>query len=53
MAKVIFSLTDELLKLIDAHCVKFKYNRSEFIRHAVREVFKKENDNTIKSKTTN
>ena len=50
MAKIIVSLSEELLEEIDAYCKKFKYNRSEFVRHAVREVLKKIYDNTIENK---
>ena len=50
MAKVIVSLSEELLKDIDAYCEKFKYNRSEFIRRAIRSVLYKIYDNTIEDK---
>lgn len=51
MAKVIISLSDKLLKMIDDYCEKYEYNRSEFIRHSVREVLK-QHDNTNGSKKT-
>jgi metal-responsive CopG/Arc/MetJ family transcriptional regulator len=50
MAKIIVSLSEELLKEIDAYCRNFKYNRSEFVRHTVREVLKNIHDNTIEDK---
>ncbi len=54
MAKIIVSLSDELLKTVDKYCMKFKYNRSEFVRHSMREVLKKESyDNSNKSKKVN
>lgn len=54
MAKIIVSLPDKLLELVDEHCEQFKYNRSEFVRYAMRKVLKKEKyDNTSKNKKTN
>lgn len=53
------SLSEELLEAVDKYCKDYKYNRSEFIRHAVRYLFKhefvkvKEDDNTIENKTAN
>lgn len=38
MAKIIISLPDDLLSKVDAYCVDNEYNRSEFIRHAMRAV---------------
>jgi metal-responsive CopG/Arc/MetJ family transcriptional regulator len=42
MAKMIISLSDELLEATDSYCKKFRYNRSEFVRHAIREIIKYE-----------
>jgi len=53
MAKVIVSLSDKLLEVIDNYCVEFKYNRSEFVRYAVREILRRNNyDDTKKNKET-
>lgn len=38
MAKVIISLPDELLNKVDQYCGDFKYNRSEFVRFALRAI---------------
>lgn len=40
MPKVIISIPDPLLKVVDLYCEQYKYNRSEFFRHAVRMVLK-------------
>lgn len=54
MSKIIVSLSEGLLKTVDKHCKKFKYNRSEFVRHCMREVLKREKyDNTIENKKAN
>ena len=37
MSKIIVSLSEDLLKVVDSHCDKFKYSRSEFVRHAIRQ----------------
>jgi metal-responsive CopG/Arc/MetJ family transcriptional regulator len=45
MAKrIIISLPPELLVELDAYCKKHNYNRSECIRHAVRELIEKQVD---------
>ncbi len=41
MAKVIISLPDELLNKVDQYCQDFKYNRSEFVRFALRAIVDK------------
>jgi metal-responsive CopG/Arc/MetJ family transcriptional regulator len=41
MAKIIISLPEELLIKVDAYCRVNEYNRSEFIRYAMREVLLK------------
>lgn len=38
MAKIIISLPDELLNKVDLFCVDNDYNRSEFIRYALRKL---------------
>ena len=48
MAKVIISITEELLKDVDNHCVVYRYNRSEFVRYALRNVL---NDRFEKAET--
>lgn len=55
MAKIIVSLSDELLKIIDSYCQEYKYNRSELVRQALRELLKREtkNDNTNKDIKSN
>ena len=42
MSKIIFSLPDELLDKVDVFCIDNDYNRSEFIRFALRSLIKKE-----------
>lgn len=48
MPKVIISLSEPLLNVVDKYCEQYKYNRSEFFRHAVRMVIKEveKDDNT-------
>jgi len=41
MAKVIISLPTELLKSVDIYCGDHKYNRSEFVRFALRAIVDK------------
>lgn len=36
MAKVIVSISDELLTDVDNYCVVYRYNRSELVRYALR-----------------
>jgi metal-responsive CopG/Arc/MetJ family transcriptional regulator len=40
MPKVIISISEPLLTVVDKYCDQYKYNRSEFFRHAVRMVMK-------------
>jgi metal-responsive CopG/Arc/MetJ family transcriptional regulator len=47
MAKVIISLPDELLEKVDRYCDDFEYNRSEFVRFALRAIV----DNKTNKKT--
>lgn len=42
MAKIIISLPDKLLQKVDAYSREHKYNRSEFIRFALRKIVDKE-----------
>lgn len=42
MARIIISLPKELLTEMDKHCKEHQYNRSEFIRHAVRSLMGEE-----------
>ena len=42
MARIIISLPKELLTELDKHCKEHQYNRSEFIRHAVRTLMSEE-----------
>jgi len=46
MAKVIISLPDELLEKVDRYCDDFEYNRSEFVRFALRAIVDKTNKKT-------
>jgi metal-responsive CopG/Arc/MetJ family transcriptional regulator len=41
MAKIIISLPDELLEKVDLYCTENDYNRSEFIRFALRKLIKR------------
>jgi len=43
MAKVIFSLPEELLEKVDEYCRTHNYNRSEFIRFVMRKEIKNGN----------
>ncbi len=60
MSKIIVSLSEDLLGVVDTHCKKFKYSRSEFVRYAIREVMERyfggldfdNHDNTNKNKRT-
>jgi len=46
MAKrIIISLPEELLIELDDFCIKHNYNRSECIRHAVRELIESKVEN--------
>ena len=38
MAKIIISLPDDLLTKVDSYCKEHEYNRSEFIRFAMRSI---------------
>lgn len=38
--RILISLPLALLTEVNEYCAKHKYNRAEFIRHAVREVMK-------------
>ena len=38
MPRVIFTISDELLQKMDKFCEEFSWERSEFLRHAVREL---------------
>ena len=61
MSKIIVSLSEDLLKVVDTHCEKFKYSRSEFVRYAIREVMQRyfggwdfdKHEHTDKNKQTN
>jgi len=54
MAKIIISLSDALLVVVDKYCKNYKYNRSEFVRHAMREVLRKDSyEDTVENKKTN
>lgn len=44
MARIIISLPNELLKDLDVYSNENKYNRSECIRHAIRELLVKKPD---------
>lgn len=43
MARIIISLPDELLKALDVYKDQRQYNRSECIRHAIRELIQQQN----------
>lgn len=42
MARIIISISDELLKSLDKYVGENQYNRSECIRHAIRELLNKQ-----------
>jgi len=44
MARIIISLPDELLAELDNVVSNEHYNRSELIRHAIRELLKEKNE---------
>lgn len=42
--RILISLPKGLLEELDAYAAKHRYNRSEFIRYAIREIIAREND---------
>lgn len=44
MTRIIISLPQELLKDLDVYCKDNRYNRSECIRKAIRDLLEKKND---------
>jgi metal-responsive CopG/Arc/MetJ family transcriptional regulator len=42
--RILISLPKGLLDELDAYAKKHRYNRSEFIRYAIREIIAKEDD---------